>query len=110
MADPNTAAVALMTKQVTMMGWRIRLAGAGRREPIRVPSRVAANRQGKVMYMAQPGLTDARPTAAAAMTPALEKNKQLGCRKTGLNHALAFFGSCPAAQYFLFLALSNSLL
>ena len=72
-ANPKMAAAALMTKQVTMMGWRIRLAGGGRRLPIRVPSSVAANRQGKDIYMAQPGLKQARATATAATTPGMPR-------------------------------------
>ena len=55
-AAPKTTAPALIARQVTMMGCRIRLAGEGSKLPIRVPPMVEANRQGKDMYMAQPGL------------------------------------------------------
>ena len=78
-AKPKAAAPALMTRQVTMMGCSIRLAGAGRREPIRVPSSVAARRHGKDMYMAHPGLRQARPTETAATAPAWQLLQPVDC-------------------------------
>ena len=69
-AAPKTAAPALIARQVTMMGCRIRLAGEGRRLPIKVPPIVEASRQGKDMYIAQPGLNQANTTDNAATAPA----------------------------------------
>lgn len=44
---------------------------AGRRDPSKVPSRVAASKQGKDMYMAQPGLNIANATETTPTTPAV---------------------------------------
>ena len=44
-----------------------------------MPSSVAARRQGKDMYMAHPGLRQARPTETAATAPAGQLLQPVDC-------------------------------